>query len=256
MHKGIIFDIKEFSINDGPGIRTTVFMKGCPLKCMWCHNPEGISSKPQKNYQTNLFVGKSWTSEELVSHLKKYNDFFKEFGGGITFSGGEPTLQADFIFECLDQMPDIHILLDTSGYCDENVFSRLAEKIDAFYFDLKLADEENHIKYTGVSNRIILNNLQYLMKVRKQTTIRMPMIPHITDTDNNLHGLAQLIEQICPQNAIEIHLLPYNTVAGGKYPVYHMTYPLHDGYRNNNLASIYKFQDAMKSKGYRVTNYV
>lgn len=256
MHKGIIFDIKEFSINDGPGVRTTVFMKGCPLSCMWCHNPEGISPSPQKNFQTKKMVGREWTVEELVAHLQKYDDFFKEYGGGITFSGGEPTMQADFILECLKEMAGTHTLLDTSGFCAEDIFANLAEKFDAFYFDLKLADEEMHKKYTGVSNVKILNNLRYLVESQKQITIRIPMIPHITDTSENLNGLCKIITQICPQTAVVIHLLPYNTVAGGKYPVYGMVYPLREGYRSNNIVSIKNFQEVMEENGYKVINYV
>lgn len=256
MLKGIIFDIKEFSINDGPGVRTTIFMKGCPLKCVWCHNPEGISPNPQKNLQTQRVVGKEWTVDELVSYLSRYNDFFNTFGGGITFSGGEPTRQADFILECLKSMPNVCSLLDTSGYCEEKKFAELAEQVDLFYFDLKLADETEHIKYTGVSNKRIINNLRYLMKLKKNTTIRIPMIPHITDTEGNLAGLREIIYSECEPLDIEVHLLPYNTVAGGKYPVYGMVYPLQNSYSSNNIAAITNFQEALEKQGYKVINYV
>lgn len=256
MLKGTIFDIKEFSINDGPGVRTTVFMKGCPLSCKWCHNPEGMSPIPQYNIQTKRKVGKEWTSDELTAYLKKYNDFFRMYGGGITFSGGEPTMQAKFILECLQKMPDIHIVLDTLGYCDEPLFAELSEQIDLFYFDLKLADENLHLQYTGVSNKKILNNLKWLMESQKKTTIRIPMIPHITDTEDNLHGLYNIIINECSKADLEIHLLPYNTVAGGKYPIYQMKYPLSNSYCKNNTASILNFQKSLEQNGFQIINYI
>lgn len=256
MLKGTIFDIKEFSINDGPGVRITVFMKGCPLRCMWCHNPEGISHLPQKNLQTQRIVGKEWTVEELVSYLGRYGAFFKEYGGGITFSGGEPTMQSEFILECLKNMPEIHTVLDTSGYCKEETFAELSEQFDLFYFDLKLADEAEHIRYTGVSNKTIIHNLEFLMDRKKSVTIRMPMIPHITDTEHNLKALSEIIFAKCSPVNIDIHLLPYNTVAGGKYPVYGMEYPLQNGYCTNNNDAILEFQHLMQKKGYKVMNYV
>lgn len=211
---------------------------------------------PQRNFQTQQMVGKEWTSDELVNYLKKFNDFFQIYGGGITFSGGEPTMQAEFILECLQKMPGVHTVLDTSGYCEESLFAKLSKQIDVFYFDLKLADEEKHLQYTGVSNKRILNNLKWLMNARKKVTIRIPMIPHITDTEDNLHGLFDIIVNECPNVNLEIHLLPYNTVAGGKYPIYQMKYPLSNSYCKNNTASILNFQKTLEENGYQVTNYV
>lgn len=255
MVRGTIFDIKEFSINDGPGVRITVFMKGCPLRCMWCHNPEGISLLPQYNYQTGQRVGKEWTVNELVDYLLGYESFFQEFGGGVTFSGGEPTMQAGFLIACARKMPHIHKLLDTSGYCDVNEFSSLAGFFDAFYFDLKLAKEEAHLKYTGRSNSCIIQNLKNLIKMKKEVTIRIPLIPYITDTNENLEEIFGLITTICPLNTT-IHLLPYNGLAGGKYPVYGMKYPLVSGYKKNLVENINKFACDMQRRGYEIENYV
>lgn len=255
MDKGIIFDIKEFSINDGPGVRITVFFKGCPLRCKWCHNPEGINIEPQYNNQTKKLVGVEWEVTQLVEHLLSYSDFFSNFSGGITFSGGEPTMQADFLISCAKQLNGIHKLLDTSGYCNEEKFAEIAQYFDMFYFDLKLANEKEHEIYTGVSNRKIVNNLKYLIREKKNIVIRMPMIPNITDTKTNLSAAANLLIRECCSKPV-IHLLPYNSLAGGKYPVYGMQYPLVKGYRKNNIKNIVEFSNIMKQHGFAVINYV
>lgn len=254
MSKGIIFDIKEFSIHDGPGTRVTVFMKGCPLRCQWCHNPEGISTAPQRNGQTGRLIGEEWTAQDLALRIQRYGDYFESFGGGVTFSGGEPTMQAEFLMDCVERLPHIHKLLDTSGYCDEQIFMGLARQFNAFYYDMKIADENLHKQYTGVSNKIILVNLQHLMEMHSDVTLRMPMIPGITDTEENLSDTARLIREFCPKGT-PIHLLPYNSLAEGKYPLYEMEYPLHTGHRQNRLAAIAQFQAKMTGEGYQVTNY-
>lgn len=256
MLKGRIFDIKEFSINDGPGVRTTVFMKGCPLRCAWCHNPEGISPIPQENLQTKQMVGKDWTSDELIHRLNKYRDFFEQFGGGVTFSGGEPSMQADFLIECIKKLKPMHVVLDTSGYCESNKFIELSKWIDLYYFDLKIADSIQHQFFTGVSNKLIINNLENISKKNKKIVIRIPMIPHITDTQSNLDGISKIIFDTCDKTNVEIHLLPYNSLAGGKYPIYNMKFPLEKEYKKNEIHSIKKFDNLMRANGYIVTNYV
>ncbi len=254
MDKGIIFDLKEFSIHDGPGMRVTVFMKGCPLRCKWCHNPEGISPLPQYNNQTKRQVGREWTLDELVRRVNSYRIYFKE-EGGITFSGGEPCMQSEFLLEFVKRCPDIHTLLDTSGYCEPEKFAMLAEWFNIIYFDLKLIDDSAHRKYTGVSNKTILKNLNYLMKTQKRTILRMPMIPGITDTCQNLNEARELIIRECRSDT-EIHLLPYNKLAGGKYPVYGMEYALKDWYTQNNTDNIESFIRELSGRGYQIKNYV
>lgn len=255
MIKGYVFDIKEYSINDGPGIRTTVFLKGCPLRCKWCHNPEGLTSVSQYNLQTKQFVGEEWTAEELANRLLAYSDLFNKFTGGITFSGGEPTMQHEFLIACVEHLHGIHKLLDTCGYCNESDFEKITRYFDAFYYDLKLVDDKTHKEYTGVSNEKIICNLKLLASINKSLTIRMPMIPNITDTEMNLDLAAQLIQSICSTD-IEIHLLPYNKLAGGKYPIYNMDYPLKNGYVKNKTRNIINFSKIMTSANYIVRNYV
>lgn len=256
MNKGIIFDIKEFSVNDGPGGRVTVFFKGCPLRCMWCHNPEGLSVKKQYNSQTKKLVGVQWSVEELVLYMDKYKKYFEAMNGGITFSGGEPTYQYEFLKECAKQLQDYHLLLDTSGYCEVEKFENLAKLFDMFYFDLKIANREEHIKYTGVSNDRIIENLEILNKMRKQVVIRIPMIPQITDTEENLIGIGRLIMKCCQIENTKIHLLPYNKLAGGKYPIYNMVYPLLNSFTENNKKSIRSFYNNMEEKGFKISSYI
>jgi len=140
MVSGIVFDIKEFAVHDGPGIRTTVFLKGCPLRCSWCHNPEGISPEPQviRGPPGERVAGREYTSEELAAILNGQADILRANEGGITFSGGEPLLQARYVAEVIDALDGVHVLLDTSGYGSEQDFRLLARRSDLVYYDLKL----------------------------------------------------------------------------------------------------------------------
>ena len=162
MTAGVVFDIREFTVHDGPGIRTTVFLKGCPLRCSWCHNPEGLRSEPQTlcGPTGERVVGETFTAEALAARLNRLAPVLD--GGGVTFSGGEPLLQAAFVAEVIERLAGLHVLLDTSGYAAEADFRLVAAKCQLVYFDLKLIDAEMHRRYTGVDNAGILQNLQVL----------------------------------------------------------------------------------------------
>ena len=247
--KGLVFSIEEFSVFDGPGIRTTVFLSGCPLSCAWCHNPEGQSysnmivrsengcigcGECQKYAETvdgkkrfteisiancprNLlrFVAKEYTAEELCAHLSKNFAILNGSGGGITFSGGEPLSNHEFLLECLALTRGrVNRAVQTSGYAAPAVFKKVLDECDYMLFDLKLADEELHKRYTGASNRKILENFAHLAKSGKNFVVRMPMIPTVTDTEDNICKVAELLSE----NGVEyIELLPYNKLAGAKY---------------------------------------
>ncbi len=229
---GIIFDVKEFAINDGPGIRVTVFLKGCPLRCLWCHNPEGIGFEPERNCKTGRTVGEQITAEELAKKLRRFSDVFELTGGGVTFSGGEPLAQPEFLFAVASQLTDIHLNLDTSGYAEQAVFRQALEYFDLVYFDLKLADENLHKKYTSVENKLILQNLQTLAESNVDFALRLPQIPTLTNTKENLEALREIIYAL-PRKPQEIALLAYNSLAGGKYPVYGKTFGLSDNLQTN-----------------------
>jgi len=216
-HTGIIFDILEFAIHDGPGLRTTIFLKGCPLDCSWCHNPESKSSAPQVMHSPagDRVAGRIWTAVELADRLNCQARILQLNQGGVTFSGGEPLLQAGFVAEVIELLDGIHVLLDTSGYGSERDFRILAEHVHLIYFDLKLIDESMHRQFTGVDNKPILRNLEILSRMDTPFVIRVPLIPGVTDTANNLDAIAHRVASLPVLPSVE--LLPYNPLAGAKY---------------------------------------
>lgn len=247
---GIIFDIKELGVHDGPGLRTTVFLKGCPLRCIWCHNPEGLRPMPQLSIRQNActhcgacskpckhpdcqpygrclhvcpqglisVAGEEISAEKLVRRLKRNQNFWGK-NGGVTFSGGEPLMQADFVNEVVDLLGEIPTAIETSGYAAPDTFRSVISGMQLVYMDLKLADDDLHRKYTGVSNAPILENLKQLRESGIPCVIRTPLIPGITDTNENLNAIKQLAEGL-PQE-----LLPYNQMAAAKYSLFDMEYP-------------------------------
>ena len=255
MKTGIIFDIKEFSIFDGPGIRQTVFLKGCPLRCNWCHNPEGLSPLPQIMVSKNAclhcgkceascehpdgcvvcgkcveicpanarrIAGTRMTSDELAARILKDAAYYRTYNGGVTFSGGEPLLQADFLTEVLQKLPDVHKAIETSGYSDAETFERVLHEMDYFIMDIKLMDDTRHRRYTGVSNKSILQNAEILMKRGRPHRLRIPLIPGVNDTVENLDAFAGFVSSVNPLTPIE--LLPYHKTAGAKYEMVGMEY--------------------------------
>jgi pyruvate formate lyase activating enzyme len=217
MTSGIVFDIREFTLHDGPGMRTTVFMKGCPMSCQWCHNPEGQSRQPQmiRGPAGERVAGKEYTAPELAALLNQQVHILRQNEGGITFSGGEPLLQAEFVAEVIDLLEEGHVLLDTSGYGSEHDFRSLVKRCDLVYFDLKLIDDKLHKHYTGCDNATILRNLAVLIAMGKPFVVRVPMVPGVTDTDQNLADIAQTIRGA--PGLLQVDLLPYNKAAGSKY---------------------------------------
>lgn len=217
MSSGILFDIKEFAIHDGPGIRTTVFVKGCPLSCMWCHNPEGQSSKPQviRSPAGERVAGKVYDATELAALLNQQVGILRANEGGITFSGGEPLLQAAFVDEVIDLLDEVHVLLDTSGYGNERNFRQLVSRSNLVFFDLKLIDRTAHQHFTGCANDLILRNLSVLSEMGKPFVIRVPLVPGVTDTKQNLSAIAQTVRDL--PGLVRVDLLPYNQAAGSKY---------------------------------------
>ena len=224
MMTGLIFDVKEFAIHDGPGIRTTVFLKGCPLNCTWCHNPEGKSRQSQimKTAVSERLVGKTYTSEELAKRLNKLASIHQLNEGGVTFSGGEPLMQARFVAEVVDKLERVHVLLDTSGYGDGDDFLLLVSRSDLVYFDLKIIDPGLFLEYTGGDIRIVLQNLQALSDSGVPFVVRTPLIPGVTDTEKNLSSIADSIKGL--SGLIRLDLLPYNQLAGAKYKAADMIY--------------------------------
>ena len=225
--KALIYDIKRFAIHDGPGIRITIFFKGCPLGCWWCHNPESRKAEIEHTKRVNKIDGKSFEVdvetgeykriEKIIGEILKEKVFMDESGGGVTLSGGEPLLQHEFVINFLDKLKalGIHTAIDTTGYASKKVFSLVADKADLFLYDLKNMNEEKHLKYTGVSNKIIFQNLEYLHLNKIPTIIRYPFIPGITDK-GNIEEMKNYLLKSCPDFK-EIHILPYHNIAAHKY---------------------------------------
>lgn len=242
--KGIIFDIQEFTIHDGPGSRMTIFMKGCPLRCKWCHNPEGQNIGIETLYKKNQCIhcnacnsfkhvtscptnaltkcGYEISSHELVNKVLKIKESLALLEGGVTFSGGEPFFQYDFLMECLVQLKNegIHTAIETCGYCETNQFKKIIDICDYIIMDIKLIDDEFHKQYTGVSNKVILENAKVLMQSKKEYCFRTPLIKNITDTKDNLTQIQKFIGNSNWEK------IPSNPYASLKYEQLKRKYPL------------------------------
>ncbi|MBN1408846.1 MAG: glycyl-radical enzyme activating protein [Calditrichaceae bacterium] len=219
---GIIFDIKKYAIHDGPGIRTTVFFKGCPMQCWWCHNPESREINLQRT--ANATIGKTMSVAEVMKEINKDAIFYDESGGGVTFSGGEPLIQSEFLLELLQacKQTGIHTTIDTCGYADQSAVQTVMPYTDLFLFDLKLIDEMDHLKYTGVPNIIIHENLEFILNAGREVHIRFPVISDITDTINNIDSMIVYLKSL--PNIHKINLLPYHKIGAHKYERLGMAY--------------------------------
>ena len=233
---GTIFDIKHFAIHDGPGIRQTIFMKGCPLSCWWCHNPESRSSEIIVEEKKEMLdgveicsteiIGSSYSVDELMEEISKDILFYEESGGGVTLSGGEPLLQYEFANEVLQQCKnqEIHTCVDTTGNISSSKLSNIAEVTDLFLFDLKHIDNEQHIKYTGVSNKLIINNLKMLDDIGNDLWIRFPLIPGVNDDESDLLRMMDLLSKL--NHNYPITLLPYHKIGSHKYNRFGLEYSM------------------------------
>ena len=212
---GIIFDIKKYAIHDGPGIRTTVFFKGCPMQCWWCHNPESREVNPQKTVDST--IGQKITIAEVMDQIKKDMVFYDESGGGVTFSGGEPLMQPEFLLHLLRacKQANIHTTIDTCGYADKNTFEMILPHSDLFLFDLKIMDEQDHQKYIGVPNQKVNENLKFILDSGKEMHIRIPIIPGITDEQKNIDNVIGFLQSLSGIDII--NLLPYHKIGAHKY---------------------------------------
>lgn len=226
---GRVFEIREFTLQDGPGIRTTVFFKGCPLRCAWCHNPEGQSSEVEfmtRPSGEKVRCGADWTAEALATELLRNADIMSASGGGITFSGGEPLMQAEFLLSLIDairsrpESKGIGLAVETSGYCSQSTYAAVVSRLDFVYQDLKHHSAADFRKWTGGDLGIVLENLAWLRTSGIAYHIRVPLIPGVNDAPADRAALEALIGNS------PVEWLPYNAAAGAKYPLLGRTYPL------------------------------
>jgi len=274
--KGLIFNIVHGSFVDGYGIRTTIFLKGCPLKCIWCCNPEGqsfnaelrivaadcngcgncISACPQKaiklskdgdkidvKVDRNLcnncgkcidtcytgalsFYGKYYTVDEMFNIIKKDEQFYRSTEGGVTIGGGEATWYPDFTLNLIRKCKEnyINTAVDTCGYVTSEKGLKILEEADLLLFDFKIFDEEEHIKHTGVSNKIIKENLKRLDAMGKSIIIRIPVIPGYSDSDENLNSIAEFLSKL--KSIKRVDILPVHEYGKAKYAEIGMEYKL------------------------------
>lgn len=259
--KAVISDIKRFATHDGDGIRTTVFFKGCPLRCVWCHNPEGIDFKPQLAFykdkcrsclecstvckqsahifdgQKHIFLrdkctlctqcesvclasalkfyGRHVTVDEAFSAVMEDKDFYVTSGGGVTLSGGECLCQAEFCGELLKRLKSegINTAVDTSGFVSRQAIDTVLPYTDTFLYDIKAMDEAVHIKCTGQSNKIILDNLKYIDSMDKRIEIRVPFVPNCNDGE--IEKISAFVKSL--KNIVRTRVLAYHNYAGSKY---------------------------------------
>jgi len=264
MSQPLIFDIKRYAINDGPGIRITIFLKGCPLSCKWCHNPESQTATAQKLYTEKNCIGaqecvsicpenaleltpkgivtdfnsctlcglcaevcptkamemsgRMYNVEQLMKIIEKERIHIDHSGGGVTFSGGEPLMHAEFLLEMLKACGDakLHRTVDTSGYADKNTLLEVAEHTDLFLYDVKHIDSKIHKKWTGVGNKLILENLKILAETRAEINIRIPLIKKVNEDQESISNIAEFVSKL-PGKKPDVNILPYHNIAVNKY---------------------------------------
>lgn len=214
---GVVLEIEEFAVHDGPGIRTVVFLKGCPLSCTWCHNPEAIAFGTQVvDGPEPRLVGQRMDVASLAARILRFGHVLADSGGGVTFSGGEPMAQADFVVRAAQAVRPLHVAIETAGHVASRVFQRVVAAVDLVMIDVKHTDPDVHRRFTGRDNALVLRNVGWLAHGSTPFVVRVPLIPGVNDDHANLERTAQLVAGAPALRGVE--LLPYNTMAPAKYP--------------------------------------
>ncbi len=257
--EGIIFDIKHYALHDGPGIRQTVFLKGCPLSCWWCHNPESRSREPfsfrkEEKVDGHVVVeqetvGRKITVQDLMKEIEKDTLLFEESHGGVTFSGGEPMLQFDFLLKVLKlcKHQEMHTCVDTTAYVSKEKLKQAAVFTDLFMVDLKQMDGALHKKYTGVDNALILENIRKLDEWGKKFWIRYPLIPGMNDQEENQLRMLAFLQKL--QHKPLISILPYHKIGSHKYKRFELEYKM-NGTHEPDAEHVEKVKNLFEQAGF------
>lgn len=294
--KALVFDIKRFAVHDGHGLRTTVFLKGCPLRCQWCQNPEGLSTKRKPIYFQNSCIhcrrcerfsknnqmkyekgrpffnpqyqgdfdnlvrvcpsgairydSEEYDIETLLKKIQEDQVFFRD-DGGVTFSGGEPLMQGEFLLEILKRCKaiGIHTAIETTLYASFDLIQKILPYLDLIYIDLKVFDEAMHQEYTGVSSKIIKEHIAYVLQSehKHKVIIRTPLIPTKSATDENITAIAKFLVGIDPE--VQYELLNYNPLASAKYDLVDFEYGVDQQYKMYDQQQMQHFYDIVSATG-------
>lgn len=222
---GIVFDIRRGVTRDGPGLRTSVFLKGCPLRCAWCHNPESQSPGVQRAVTTGETCGREMSVADVMDEVLRDKAFYPLTGGGMTLTGGEPMMQAEFAFALAEAAhgEGVHVALDTSGFAAWPTLEKMLFAVDLFLYDLKCMDSARHRKLTGAGNETILDNLARLDAAGAKTWIRCPLVPGLNDSDSDLAALRGFVRTLHGVQKFEI--CPYHALGLEKYAKFGMAPP-------------------------------
>lgn len=267
-----VFDIQRFSVHDGPGIRTTVFMKGCPLRCQWCHNPEGLHPFPELQFFKDECIGccrcgkresvsdakacptgalrvcgMSVSTEDVLAEISRDALFYGD-DGGVTFSGGECLMQADFVASVLKSARDagIHTAIDTSGCVRWSAIEKTLDVCELYLYDVKCADPSLHKEYTGVDNTLILDNLRRLSSLGKRIWIRVPVIPDFNNTEDEMNAIASIVSSL--PSVEQATLMPYHTLGASKYATLGLEYP-YDTSKNIGAQELEAYKNIFIGRG-------
>lgn len=298
---GLVFDLQKFATHDGGGIRTLIFLKGCPLQCLWCSNPESLAPQPEINFVANNCIGcgkcqnicpqdairhgetdqasprvdqnlctlcgqcakfcyagainilgRYVTVRELMEMVESDRQFYAESGGGITFSGGEPLAQPEFLKSALKEARSrgIHTAIETSSFASWEVYAPILEHVDLVLTDIKHMDDEEHKKVAGVSNRLILENMRKISNLGIPLRIRLPLIPGINDTVSNLEATADFVEKLDTVQSLDI--LPYHRLGEMKWGQLGCSYPL-EGLEPPTLEQVTERTSCLQDRCFKIS---
>lgn len=214
---GRIFNISHYSVHDGPGIRTTVFFKGCPARCLWCCSPQSQCFECEPSASGDKIYGRDVSAADLFAEIRKDALFWRRSGGGVTLSGGEVLAQPRFAAELLwlCHKHNVHTAIETCLYAEKKVFKQIIDETDYVQFDLKLIDQDLHKKFTGIGNKRILDNASFLLSQNKDVLVRIPLVPSYTDSEDNLMAIGSFLES--RRAGVKVEILKYHRLGVGLY---------------------------------------